>query len=441
MDHNSSTSNSKSRIELWLILILVVAAAVYWAFDDIGGRYLSESIASRFGETLIEKSRGKVTEPAYYILQRLHECIYLPAMAIGIVLGILLTSRLLSRFVNRNWLWLPLSLVAFAGANVFVGAAGETGTFWVVLFAGSEDSKQPGFQISRVMHCDSSAKQRVVVLGSSQGGTEVEETLLNREFGPNVYTSNLNYAGAQTMDFLLVRSWYAGEQPDVAICYLSELNFYTPVSGSRLLPLLKPSSWRDLNALESWRFKLGDKRLYGYLGSILPAFQSRRSLEYFTYGTPAVEPSVSLRRRRAKEKEKSPPSSAVDPLEEKAVAAALTYRILPDTDFHKRALERFLVESEKAGTAVVLIAGQINPIVSRKLDPAIRRDFLGYLKGLPEKYSNVTVLTDELPSHRESEYEDLMHITEEAQLRYTSVLADVLERRFGWKRLPSKNEN
>ncbi|MGE4003102.1 MAG: hypothetical protein AB7I48_23175, partial [Planctomycetaceae bacterium] len=281
---------------------------------------------------------------------------------------------------------------------------------------------------------DSSAPQRAVVLGSSQAGTEIEETLLNREFGPDVNTANLFYAGAQTVDFLLVRRWYTDDLPDVAICYLSELNLYTPVSGSRFLPLLRVSGWQDLQDLEPRRFEWGNTLLHGFVGSILPLYQSRRSIEYFLYGTAAVEPSVSLRRPLPVESSDSGAGRGIDPLEASAAEAAKSYGITPDTDFHKRALERFLVQAARDGTEVVLIAGQINPLVSRRLDPEIRSDFLAYLKSLPARYSNVTCLAEELPSHPQSEYEDLMHITEEAQLAYTAKLADLLEQRFGWKR-------
>lgn len=440
MVHNSSISNSKPRWHFRLIAVFTLTAIAYLAFDQLGGKYVSQVIASQFGDILIEKSRGKITDTSEYIILRIHEVIWLILVAECFFIGGFLVSKPLAHVVNWNWRWLPISILVFAEMNLFLSTAGETGAFWIALFAANDDSKQPGFQIQRLMHRDSAADRKVVILGSSQGGTEIEETLLNRLFGPVVHSANLSYAGAQTFDFLLVQSWYKDDQPDVVICYLSELNFYTAVSGARFLPLLKTTGWKDVSEMKPWLYETGNRVLYGLLGSIIPAFQMRRSLEYALYGTPAVEPTNAMKKVRSIKKSNPNALNKSIQLEKKATKAALNYRITTDTDYHKRALERFIEQSNQRGTHVVLIAGQINPIVSRKLNPEIRRDFISYLNTLGEENQDVTVFMKELPSHPQSDYEDLMHITGEAQLQFTRQLARLLEKQFGWKRTVSKKK-
>lgn len=435
MDHNSSTSNSNWRLERWLLAVCLTAAAVYWAFDLLGGGFVAERLADRFGQTLFEKSRERITQPAEFITTRMREGLFFVALAAGMIGGAFLAAQIVRRRCAPMWAWLPLSLIAFAAVNGVIAAAGETGTYWMVLFAGSGDSKQPEFQIARILHRDNTAKEKVVILGSSQGAAEIDDPTLNRQFGPRKHFANLSYAGSHTLDFLLFESWYAKQPPDVAICYLSELNLYTGVSGSRLLPLLKVSEWPTLRELNIGRFDIGDRVFNGYVASVLPAFQSRRSIEYFVYGTPAVERIIERSKPH-----RDPASSPADGKEQQRAAArerlisslAATYAIDASTAFHKAALEMFIKRSQQAGTQVVLIVGQVNPILSEKIDPAVRRDFLDYMLRLETRFPGVVVLVDERLAHPESDYRDLMHITDEAQRRYTEKLSDVLRERLGW---------
>jgi len=435
VDHNSSTSNSNWRPEAWLLAVFLTAVAGYWAFDWLGGGTVAERLADRFGTILIEKSRERITQPAEFIAIRMREGLWFIAMAVGMIGVALLAARIVRRWCTPMWAWLPLSLIAFVTVNGVIGAAGETGTYWMVLFAGSGDSKQPEFQIARILHRDSDAKEKVVILGSSQGLSEIDEPTLNRRFGPQKYFANLSYVGSHTIEFLLTEPWYGGEPPEVAICYLSELNFYTKVSGARLLPLLKVSEWPTLQELDIEQFDIGNRSTNGYVGSVLPAFQSRRSLEYFLFGTPAVENKIK-RVQPALESDVESTDQEKQRREqehEKTIARmAKTYAVSADTEFHKTALELFLQRAQQTGTQVVLIVGQVNPVLSQKIDPAVRRDFLDYMDRLKKRFPDVLILSDELPVHPESDYHDMMHLTDEAQIRYTERLADVLQDRLGW---------
>ena len=140
---------------------------------------------------------------------------------------------------------------------------------------------------------------------------------------------------------------------------------------------------------------------------------------------------VSLRRSGVKTARGQ--GAFTNPLEAKASREAAGYQLGKATPFQKISLEMFIGHCQQHHIQVVLIAGQVNPILSRKLSPELRWDFLQYLSDLPNQFPNVIVALNELPHHPESDYEDLMHVHEEFQIQYTIKLADFLQQKLGWR--------
>ena len=71
-----------------------------------------------------------------------------------------------------------------------------------------------------------------------------------------------------------------------------------------------------------------------------------------------------------------------------------------------------------------MCCGQVNPILARALDPALRPRMLSFLRGLAAKYANVVLLDEgDLPAQTEADYEDLMHATTATRTRFTEALA------------------
>lgn len=432
----------QNKLTLILIAGCVVTGGLWLAFDHVGGVEVSKALSERVGQMVVKQSRGRVLDPTRYIHDRLREGIYLVAVALLLTVATIASLRGLRKFVSPRWICVPLSLIAFVAVNVWVGVASNTAAYWIVLVVANSESKQPAFQLNRIMLRESDAPVTVAIHGSSQGKTEIDSNLLNKEFGPGVVFSNLSYAGSRAIDHLLVARWYDDHPPTVVVCYLSEFNLYSDVSASRFLTLLTTQAWPDVWALQPQEFSLGDGLTNGYCGSIVPAYQSRRSIEYSVFGTAAVEPGGALL-SRSKWRTNSPKErlSDTDRVARKRAQTEATYREVADTytigansDFHKRSLERFLAVAQSSETQVMLIAGQVNPQLSRYFPRELRSAFLTYLHSLPARFPNVQIIDEELPAHVEADYDDAMHISEKAQRVNTARLADLLEERFGWQR-------
>lgn len=424
MAPSSSISSSRLRQVRLVTICAGAAVASVWILYLWCAAPLAEWISASFGERLLAIGRGRITDPAVFVNNRLLEIAYLlMVLAILVVLGAC-AVLVLERRVSKAWLWLPISLFVFVEINVLVLLASETGIYWMTLHAGHPNLKQTGFHTERILLNDSPAKTKAVVLGSSQAQSQIHTGELIRDFYPEVHVANMGYAGAQAFDFLLIRDHYQESSPDAVICYLSEQSLYTPASAARYLPLLKLRGLDDVAQLGAWRLRSKGRLVHGGAAMLLPLFRSRRAVNIFLFGediaVKAPRPPKSGKAVAASEPE--------DPVRRKAAE----YQVGPGSDFQKRSLERFIRQNLEVGTKVILIAGQVNPILAERISPDVQDDFPRYLRDLGRKYPDLIVLSDELPSHGADEYDDSMHITPKVRLRYTARLADVLEQKLGW---------
>jgi hypothetical protein len=80
----------------------------------------------------------------------------------------------------------------------------------------------------------------------------------------------------------------------------------------------------------------------------------------------------------------------------------------------------------------MVCCGQFNPILERALNPALRADMVAFLHRLAANDPNIVLLEPpRMPEQRESDYEDLMHVTQEARARFTPYIADALRQLDG----------
>jgi len=77
----------------------------------------------------------------------------------------------------------------------------------------------------------------------------------------------------------------------------------------------------------------------------------------------------------------------------------------------------------------VLCCGQLNPVLGRALDPALRPDMLAYLHDLAGRDPNIILLEEsQLPVQTENDYMDLTHVDEANQVRFTGYMQTVLQK-------------
>jgi hypothetical protein len=110
-------------------------------------------------------------------------------------------------------------------------------------------------------------------------------------------------------------------------------------------------------------------------------------------------------------------------------AEEMATRIRSDRDaqVQKRAFDNFLVEAALQKRRVIILVGQFNPMLSQRLDPALRQDMLKFLREMARKHPHLT-LVENAPflDNSAEDYLDLTHVSEDAQKRFTLALADFL---------------
>jgi hypothetical protein len=81
---------------------------------------------------------------------------------------------------------------------------------------------------------------------------------------------------------------------------------------------------------------------------------------------------------------------------------------------------------EKRKQTLVILAGQLNPTLSRQLTPEMRAEFLSNLRRLRDQHANI-VLFDDLPAQDDSDYDDLTHVNKTKQQEFTRFVAGQLK--------------
>lgn len=425
---SSEDSGTERSFGGWAVWLAAGALSVWGAYALLGSWLVTE-IADILGKRLIASSQGKIPVARDFLQICAWEGAVLTSAIFGIAaIGVAL-SRWMSQFVSPRWLWLPLSLFLFVATNAWIALAAETNLFWSAIYVAGPNLKQVAFHAERLLLRDSRASQKVVFVGSSQVQFEIATGHLNQTYYPEAQFANLGYAGAVAFDLLLLQESYLDLKPDVAVCYLSELNLYTPFGGGRFLPFLSPRGLSDY--LELWpanAAKVGDL-VSGIEGMALPVFRLRRALEFALFDTEAGEMKKS--RRGTKTQTTAPETTADERMAQQAEKLAGQYRLGPDAEAQKRSLERFIERNSQAGIRTVLILGQVHPELEKRISADVRDDFVEYVRGLAKPGDVGVVVVDERQSHDNADYGDLMHITPEARIRFSDrmgkTLAGILE--------------
>ena len=69
-------------------------------------------------------------------------------------------------------------------------------------------------------------------------------------------------------------------------------------------------------------------------------------------------------------------------LVERGADLARIYQPNEESRFHQRALEDFLTRCRDSNQRVILLAGQLNPIMARRMEPETRREMIELLRSL-----------------------------------------------------------
>src|SRR5262249_7686452 len=157
---------------------------------------------------------------------RIFELLWLMTVALVCVSIFGWASQRLERWGTRRTQWIFPAVFGFVLLNIFMGFAGNTALFWGFLGAGAGTQNLAQFHYKRILAKESGSPARAVLVGSSQTRAQIDEELLNRLLGTNLWTTELHFPGCHAYDLLLIERQIRPTRPDVIVCYLSEGYFY-----------------------------------------------------------------------------------------------------------------------------------------------------------------------------------------------------------------------
>jgi hypothetical protein len=404
-------------MNLWRRCYFVACAAVLvdWVVYALAKDRVSIAIAARFGETLLRLSQGKFRDAGSFVQHRLYEALWLATLALVFVAAHWMLNCVVRTRIKRNQ-WAIQGLEGFVWLNLWIGAAMHTALFWGVMGAGAGVQNLMQFHLKRILAAENSVTNRAVLVGSSQTRAEIDEDLLNQLLGTNLWTTELHFPGSHGYDLLLIERQLQRVHPQIVICYVTEGYFYTGSRGETPPNFLSFSDIRDGWHRGAQHYLSNEEILSGLLGACMPLFRCREVLALRLLGSLTIQL-----------KQQEYDTSLQRDLEARAREIAIEFRLSNESEFQKQAFEDFVARCQRTNRRVVLLLGGYNPLLARRIDPAIRTDMLNFLNQLQSRYSLVSLVPEaDLVEQTRADYEDLSHVNQETQRRFTTALAKLL---------------
>ena len=410
MEYSVEAASSTFSFKLLRSLLVGCFSLSFLLF--ISASWLAEPLGNTFSSRISARTDGRVQNPVRFVSNRIVEVSGLLG-CLGLGTLVLWCS---TRFLGRIRL-LPLRIVAggsvgFAAFNFMILCASKTLLFWLGLYVCHPIFKETSFHIERLLLAESDAKYRIALIGSSQAASEFDSGQLTSDLYPYAQVGTLHHAGAHASDFLIFFDYIQSADASEVICYVSEQSFYTRTSGHIFLPLSTSSSLKRMEACGSAELDLGQPLMFSRLARLLPAFRIRRAVQS-ALGGEVVENGVRTQ------------SGKIKSITDLAAQEESKYDI-ENSLYEKRCFRYFLKAAAENGIHVIIVMGQVNPVLQSELDSELREDFQNFLGQIEREFPEVEILKDGVKSHSSSEYSDLMHVREKTKTENTARLAEKL---------------
>lgn len=400
---------------LFIIASLVLAGG--WGIYAAAGPRLAALVAGRAGRVIASLGEGKVASPGDFVQYRMREALGLATLLLAWgVAHVVVTRWQQRRGSPRRWRWLTHSAVAFACLNLGLAQAQKTVLFWGFMWQGQQTQNLTRFHIKLILATEDPNRARAVLVGSSQTRAQIDEEKINVQLGPLLRTTELHFPGSKAYDVFLLQPVVAKVRPQYVICYVTEAYFHSGSVSEGPPNFLTPGDLLDLARRGGLKFIPSERTGTGLLGRLLPVFRLRQVLSQRLFGTQTGQ----LQQQQYN-------AALETDLAERARRAAQEYHINDESRFHQRAFEDFVRRCQNDQQQVILLAGQMNPLFGRAVDPAIRVEMMRFLRELAAKYQNVT-LVENLPAQTPEDYADVTHVTKPVQERFTQFFTEWLRR-------------
>jgi hypothetical protein len=405
-------------------IIPALALAAGWLTYAMAGGTIASTLAARWGERLVRLGEGKVVSPAEFLEGRMFEALWLTTLLLVWWLAHLWLRRWRNPLAQPRFAWLTHSVLAFLCLNLWLAQAQRTALFWGLMWHGEQTQNLTRFHLKLVLAREEEAASKAAIMGSSQARAQIDEALLNSSLAPSLRTTEFHYPGARAYDILLLHARVSKAAPKLIICYLSEDSFYSG-SVTEVTPnFLTVPAFPDLIRRGGAKFIPAERIGVGLLGHVLPTFRLRDVLAQRILG-PAI---TQIKQRQY--------DTALSTNLHERIGHRI-YAIDDESRFQQRALEDFVARAGAARQEVILLPGQLNPILGQKLPPSVRADMIAFLRALAAKHPHVSLVED-LPVQTEQDYDDLTHVNKAAQARFTQFLAGRIEQHLARRAAPSR---
>jgi hypothetical protein len=388
-----------------LITALLAAA---WLLHAPVFRAVGRQAEARAGAKILAAGQGKVENAAAFVEHRLVEALVLATVIWGLTLAVAWAARR-ARALPPFQRWLAMSLAGFAGLNLLLACAGRTVLFWVLIMQGTGVQNLAQFEIKGLLLSETSTRPRVALLGSSQVRAQVDEEQLNGHLAGRARAFELHFPGSRAADLLTVWREIRGARPEITAIYVSEATFYTGGESPTAMVFHGLSDWPDRIATGGGWIP-SRSEAYGTLGSVLPVFRMRDALGQRVLGNRLF----NLEQERGQ-------AAITSDLGRRAVKVAGDYRSGTEAETNYRALDRLLGQCRRDGARVLLVAGQLNPVLEGRLPAGMRAQMLARLEAMVARHPGVTLWHPDRQTP--TDYDDLTHANRETALRFTSALA------------------
>jgi hypothetical protein len=394
----------------YLLLAAFASAVMLFALASP----LGNALAARLGPKILNATRGKIADPVVFVTGRLREVSLLLGTAAALCLFYTLVRRATA---YRPSGWAVLGVTAFAGVNLLVLAAMHTALFWIALYMGDATASVTQFNFKKQLLAEHRAEREILLLGSSQTQAQINENILNQELGPKAWTTELHFPGSRSLDLLLVARRLRGEPGTDVVCYLSEYYFYPGLYTTAAPYFVSLADIPLLKRLGFGREMLTQPYGLGFLAEAMPLFACREPLSQRILG----------RAMTALEQAKHNANLQTN-LVLRAEEWAQPFKLDENATRQKNAFIAFVQELGRQNRRLILLEGQVNPILSARIPPDLRPDMKAFLRNIAADFPHVILIPEhELPKHSPEDYADLTHITEDRQSDFTRWLANRLK--------------
>lgn len=312
--------------------------------------------------------------------------------------------------------------IGFVGVNVLLAGLIHTGLFWGLWIRGEKSVNLVNWQFKSILARDTHDVTKGIILGSSQARAQLDEELINPTLSKRqAWLWELHFPGCMALEInLIFRRAFQLAAPSFVVCYVSEGTFFQDTGTTAQGYFVHVS---DLPRILSWNpshTHVVDwlQVRYSILGQFVPLYYLREPVAQSILG--ASMTYIDQRRHD---------NSLDTDLMSRARSFAQLYSSGPNSHFQFLAFQDFASLCVQRNIRLIVIQGNLNPIVDSFLPPEIRPRMENFLAELDASSDLITVVdAQQFTPDSGAVYSDLTHVDTATQHYFSTQFAEWLDK-------------